>query len=70
MKLATIIYFHLISTRGASFIAFNNYLVPVFGVMWGTALLGERVSMQGLIALALILAGIATSGVVGRKAQR
>ena len=68
--LATIIYFYLISARGASFIAFNNYLVPVFGVMWGTALLGERVSMQELIALALILGGIATSGVVGRKAQR
>jgi drug/metabolite transporter (DMT)-like permease len=68
--LATIIYFHIISTRGASFIAFNNYLVPVFGVMWGAALLGERLSVQELVALALILGGIAASGVVGRKAQR
>ncbi|MCH7487668.1 MAG: DMT family transporter [Proteobacteria bacterium] len=65
--LATIIYFHLISTRGASFIAFNNYLVPVFGVMWGAALLGEKVSMQELGALALILGGIAISGVVSGR---
>ena len=67
--LATIIYFHLISARGASFIAFNNYLVPVFGVMWGTAFLGERVLMQELGALALILGGIAISGVVSGRGR-
>ncbi len=65
--LATIIYFHLISARGASFIAFNNYLVPVFGVMWGAAFLGERVSMQELGALTLILGGIAIAGVVSGR---
>ena len=57
--LATIIYFHLISARGATFIALNNYMVPALGVIWGWLFLHETVSSQSLIALALILAGIA-----------
>ncbi len=57
--LAAIIYFHLITIRGATFIALNNYMVPALGVIWGWLFLSERVSAQGAAALALILAGIA-----------
>lgn len=56
--LATIIYFRLIADRGATFIALNNYLIPALGVTWGAAFLDERVTLQALAALALILAGI------------
>jgi len=57
--LATLIYFRLIEVRGASFFSFVNYLNPVFGVIWGAVLLAEIVSLQAMLALGLILAGVA-----------
>jgi drug/metabolite transporter (DMT)-like permease len=56
--LATLILFKLLAEREASFVAFQNYLVPVFGVFWGALLLGEEVSLQAIAALGLILTGI------------
>ena len=57
--LATIILFHLLQTRNASFIAPINYLIPVFGVIWGVVALGEAVSPRAVTALGVILAGMA-----------
>ncbi len=57
--LATIILFHLLRSRPASFIAPINYLIPVFGVLWGVLVLGEGVSPRAATALAVILAGMA-----------
>lgn len=57
--LATIIYFHLITVRGATFVALNNYMVPLIGVIWGWLWLSENVTSRQLIALTLILLGIA-----------
>ena len=57
--LATIILFHLLQNRSASFIAPINYLIPVFGVLWGVVVLGEGVSPRAATALAVILAGMA-----------
>ncbi|MCB2078637.1 MAG: DMT family transporter [Novosphingobium sp.] len=64
--IATLIMFRLISNAGATFFSQINFLVPVFGVLWGTALLGERPGANAFAALALILAGIA----VARRGQR
>jgi drug/metabolite transporter (DMT)-like permease len=60
-SLAYLILFHLIKTTGATFVAFINYLVPVFGVAFGAIFLGETVQAGALVGLALILAGIAMS---------
>lgn len=56
--LATLVLFRLSSEREPSFIAFQNYLVPVFGVLWGVILLGEIVTPQAMASLMLILTGI------------
>jgi drug/metabolite transporter (DMT)-like permease len=56
---ATIVLFHLLWFRGASFIAPVNYLIPVFGVLWGIAALGEEVSPRAVVALSVILVGMA-----------
>ncbi len=56
--LATLILFKLLSEREPSFVAFQNYMVPVFGVFWGALLLDEVVSIQAIMALVLILSGI------------
>ena len=57
--LATIVLFHLLRYRGASFIAPVNYLIPVFGVLWGIAALSEEVSPRAVVALSVILVGMA-----------
>ena len=57
--LATFVYFHLLQIRGATFVSFNNYLIPGLGVLWGALFLSEHVSIQEIIALGLILSGIA-----------
>ncbi|GMQ90546.1 MAG: EamA family transporter [Gammaproteobacteria bacterium] len=57
--LATIVFFHLIKAVGATTFSQVNYLTPVMGLLWGIILLGERPGWYALIALALILAGIA-----------
>jgi drug/metabolite transporter (DMT)-like permease len=57
--LGYIIAFRIIASAGAGFASFNNYLVPVFGVMWGMMLLGEELQPRALLALLLIFVGVA-----------
>lgn len=59
--LAYLIYFRLTGTVGAAFTAMTNYLVPVMGVMWSALILGEVPSIRAVLALALILAGVAVA---------
>ena len=56
--LATILYFILISERGATFISFNNYIIPVLGVLWGVLFLDEVLTVRSVLALLLVLSGI------------
>jgi drug/metabolite transporter (DMT)-like permease len=66
-SLAYLILFRLITTTGATFVAFINYLVPVFGVIWGAVFLRETVQPGAIAGLALILAGIGLSRFGGRR---
>jgi drug/metabolite transporter (DMT)-like permease len=59
--LGTLLLFALIRRQGASFFSQINFLVPLFGVLWGALILGERPSANAYAALALILAGIAVA---------
>ncbi len=59
--LAMLFVLKIIREQGASFLSMNNYMVPIFGVIWGTVFLAEHPSPQSGIALVLILAGIAIS---------
>ncbi|HEV8392251.1 MAG TPA: DMT family transporter [Dongiaceae bacterium] len=54
-----LLFFLLLRRVGAGFGSFNNYLVPLMGVGWGFFLLGERPSWNALVALVLILTGLA-----------
>jgi drug/metabolite transporter (DMT)-like permease len=58
---AYLILFRLLAARGATFLSLNNYMVPVFGVVWGALFLAEAVALDALVALGLILAGIGLS---------
>jgi drug/metabolite transporter (DMT)-like permease len=59
--IGTLMLFAIVGRQGASFFSQINFLVPVFGVFWGVALLAERLPAGAYWALALILAGIAVA---------
>lgn len=56
-----LLFFLLLRRVGAGFGSFNNYLVPLMGVGWGFFLAGERPSWNALVALVLILTGLAVA---------
>ena len=56
--IAYVILFRLLALAGVTFVALNNYLVPLFGLLWGFLILGEAVPPSTLGALGLILMGI------------
>lgn len=64
--LATVLMFQLIGRAGATFFSQLNFLVPLFGVVLGALVLGERPGVNAWVALALIFTGIA----VARRGQR
>jgi drug/metabolite transporter (DMT)-like permease len=51
--------FLLTMRAGAGFASFNNFLVPLFGVVWGALLLDEQLSLGIIAGLLLIFAGFA-----------
>jgi len=57
---AQIVFFLLVHRAGATFMSVSGYLIPLVGVLLGAVALGERPDIFALIALALILAGVAT----------
>jgi len=57
--LATIIYFRVIRHAGPAFLSQINYLIPVWAVFLGVIFGGEMMAINSVIALILILAGIA-----------
>ena len=57
--LATIIYFSVIRHAGPAFLSQINYLIPVWAVVLGVLLGGEKLTIHAVIALIVILAGIA-----------
>ncbi len=65
---APVVFLKLISAAGPSFVAFINYLIPLWAVAIGILLLGEEPRWTALAALALILSGLALSEIGGKRA--
>jgi drug/metabolite transporter (DMT)-like permease len=65
--LATLLLVQIIRRAGPSFLSLVNYQVPVWSVIFGAVLLGERLPAQIFIALALILAGLFLAQFAGRR---
>ena len=68
--LASLVMLAILRRQGAGFFAQINFLVPLFGVAWGFAVLSERPPASALAALVLILAGVAISRGTGRLPRR
>ena len=57
--IATIIYFQVIQRAGPTFLSTINYLIPAVAFFSGALFLDEPVTSQSLLALGVVLAGIA-----------
>lgn len=55
---AFVILYKLINNVGAVFMLSVNYLVPIFGLFWGYALLDEKIADKLVLPLFLIIIGI------------
>ena len=56
---ATILYFRVVSSAGPTFLSLVNYAVPLLAVLTGALFYAEQPGVRTLLALALILSGIA-----------
>lgn len=59
--LAMTIRFVIIRVNGAVFMAQVGYLVPLFGVIWSGLYFADAINLQTIVALVLILVGIAVA---------
>lgn len=59
--IAYILRYHLVRTVGLSYFALGMNLIPVFGVLFGAAILGEPLTVWILAALVLIVTGMSIS---------
>ncbi len=58
---ATLLILTIIERCGATFLSQINFMVPLFGVLFGALLLNERLSANAYAALAIILIALALS---------
>lgn len=63
---ATLVYFRLIAHAGPTFLSLINYLIPLVAVAAGVLFLGEHPRWSALVALAIILVGLALGEGRGR----
>jgi len=64
------VFFYLILATGPTFVALNNYIIPILGVVWGVVFLAEEPASMALAALMLILAGITITNSGLRRERR
>ena len=56
--IATIIYFQILQTEGASFLSIMNFLIPLWAILFGIIILQDQFSWNYIIGLIVILFGI------------
>lgn len=60
--IAYIMYYHLISTIGATKSSMVSYLIAPFGVVYGFVFLQEAITSNALVGLVIIIVGIGIAG--------
>jgi len=50
--------YYITKTSGPVFLSYVAYLIPIFAVIWGYILLSEKIGLQSLIGIFLILLGV------------
>jgi drug/metabolite transporter (DMT)-like permease len=62
-----LLYFVLLRRAGAGFASNNNYLVPPLALVYGFIILNEQPHLNAVVALVLILIGLAVQRMAGVK---
>lgn len=65
-----LLYYVLMRRVAVGFASLNNYLVPVLALGWGYFLLDEQPHLNALVALVLILLGLALPRLVAARRRR
>ncbi|MCU0831558.1 MAG: DMT family transporter [Rhizobiaceae bacterium] len=65
----SLLLFAIVARNGATFFGQINFLVPLFGVVWGAVFLGERLTLWSGLALASILAGVAIARLPANRSR-
>lgn len=68
--IAYLIYYKLMAELGPTKALTVTFLIPVFGMLWGRILLGERISLAMIGGTAMVLAGTALVALKGRAGSR
>ena len=56
--IATVIYFQILQSEGASFISMMNFLIPLWAILFGIVILNDQFSWNYILSLLVILFGI------------
>lgn len=56
--IATIIYFHILQTSGATFVSIMNYLIPIWSIFFGVIFFSENIFWNYLVGLIIVIIGI------------
>ena len=56
--IATVIYFQILQSEGASFISMMNFLIPLWAILFGNIILNDQFSWNYILGLLVILFGI------------
>lgn len=65
-----LLYYVLMRRVAVGFASLNNYLVPLMALIWGYFALGEEPHLNALVALVLILIGLALPRLVDARRRR
>jgi drug/metabolite transporter (DMT)-like permease len=68
--IAYLVHYRLITRYGSARSSLVTYLIPVFALAYGAAILGEELRLGALLGLALILAGVALGSGLVRLPRR
>ena len=69
--LAYIIFYRLVDRVGASRSITVTFLVPLFGILWGTLLLDEALTLRMMVGTAIVLLGtLLATGFIGAGQSR
>ena len=56
--LAYLLFFRLISSVGATATATVSYLIPLFGTIWAVVVAQERIGLETLVGMLVIMCGV------------
>jgi drug/metabolite transporter (DMT)-like permease len=68
--LGNLLYYVIMRRVAIGFASFNNYLVPPIALVYGYFILGEQPHLNALVAMVLILAGLALPRIVDARRRR